>query len=375
MDITFNEICADQIEKMLNEKKEDMFKDILKNNETKNKEKVEEAVNKATEEQKKQIEKLLMQIEKLTDAYNNATEEIQKMLKNEIDLKQKVHDAEIEAQKKLNEQVDDIYKKAKKEADEENNAKIASLEKKVNDANEATETIKRKLEQGSQQLQGEIQELQLEECLQMEFPMDKIEEIEKGKPGADVTQTIVNNLGKTCGVIVWESKDVKTWKNEFISKLRNDMESVNGSVGVLVSSIFGKNMEEFTCQDGVWLIRPSNVLAMARLLRNGIIDVSKARSLAEHKDTIQDAVYEYVTSPEFYIRIENIGKQYIALKEEIYKTKVHMDRQWEKQRKMLDNLVENTQSILGDVDAYIIQSGSENRLMSESNEENKKTRL
>ena len=147
------------------------------------------------------------------------------------------------------------------------------------------------------------------------------------------------------------------------------MEKVNGDLGVLVSNVFGKNMEEFTYQDGVWLIRPSNVLAIARALRNEIIAVSKARVVAEHKETVQDAVYEFVTSATFRNRIENIGKQYIALKDAIYRAKVHMDREWGKQMTMLDNLVENTQGILGDVDAFLLQSGEDNLQLEAPEEE------
>lgn len=368
MDITLDELFKTQMGKRMEGEREKIAEEILKNKDAENEQKIAEEVRKATEEQGKQIEKLLAQIESLTESNRKATEEIQKMLKNEADLKQQVHDADVEAQKKFNGQIDDIYKKAKEKADEEHAAEIAALKKKVDDANEATETIKRKLEQGSQQLQGEVQELQLEDCLHQEFPMDRIEEVEKGKLGADVIQTVVNDIGKPCGVIVWESKNVKGWKNEFIPKLRSDMEKVNGDLGVLVSNVFGKNMEEFTYQDGVWLIRPSNVLAIARALRNEIIAVSKARAVAEHKETVQDAVYEFVTSKTFRNRIENIGKQYIALKDAIYRAKVHMDREWGKQMTMLDNLVENTQGILGDVDAFLLQS-SEDNLQLEAPEE------
>ena len=283
-----------------------------------------------------------------------------------------MHDIQLDAQKEFNAKSEELVAKARKDADEANSEKNAAYEKKIHDLSKLLEESQRKIEQGSQQLQGEVQELQLEDCLHQEFPMDRVEEVEKGKPSADVIQTVVNDIGKPCGVIVWESKNVKGWKNEFIPKLRSDMEKVNGDLGVLVSNVFGKNMEEFTYQDGVWLIRPSNVLAIARALRNEIIAVSKARAVAEHKETVQDAVYEFVTSATFRNRIENIGKQYIALKDAIYRAKVHMDREWGKQMTMLDNLVENIQGILGDVDAFLLQSG-EGNLQLEAPDEDQET--
>lgn len=177
MDITLDELFKTQMGKRMEGEREKIAEEILKSKDAENEQKIAEEVRKATEEQGKQIEKLLAQIESLTESNRKASEEIQKMLKNEADLKQQVHDADVEAQKKVNGQIDDIYKKAKEKADEEHAAEIAAWKKKVDDANEATETIRRKLEQGSQQLQGEVQELQLEDCLHQEFPMDRIEEV------------------------------------------------------------------------------------------------------------------------------------------------------------------------------------------------------
>ncbi len=361
LELDLDNLFAAQMGHKIEEEKKRILSEALEIKERESEQKIAEAVKTATEEQGKQIEKLLLEIGRLNEANTKANEELKKLLSKEIELKQQVKEAELDAQKKLGEQMDDIYKKAKEKADEESAAEIAALKKKVDDANEATEAVKRKLEQGSQQLQGEVQELRLEDCLRAEFPLDRIEEVEKGKPGADVIQTIVSNTGKVCGRIVWESKNVKGWKNEFIPKLRGDMERVNGDIGILVSHVFGKNMTEFTEQDGVWLVKPGNVMPMARLMRDGLLRESKAKAIAEQKETLQDAVYSFVTSPAFRNRVENIGRQYRALDEEINKTRDVMIRHWEAQRKLVDELVGNTQGILGDVDAFLLQADSEIR--------------
>lgn len=372
MDITLDELFKIQMGKRMEGERAKIAEEILKNKDAENEQRIAAAVKEATEEQGKQINELLDQIKRLTDANQKATEKMQEMAQTQFDLQQKLNNVQLDAQKEFNAKSEELVAKARKDADEANSEKNAAYEKKIHDLSKLLEESQRKIEQGSQQLQGEVQELQLEDCLHQEFPMDRVEEVEKGKLGADVIQTVVNDIGKPCGVIVWESKNVKGWKNEFIPKLRSDMEKVNGDLGVLVSNVFGKNMEEFTYQDGVWLIRPSNVLAIARALRNEIIAVSKARAVAEHKETVQDAVYEFVTSATFRNRIENIGKQYITLKDAIYRAKVHMDREWGKQMTMLDNLVENTQGILGDVDAFLLQSG-EGNLQLEAPDEDQET--
>lgn len=369
MDITLDELFKIQMGKKMEGERAKIAEEILKGRDEETNQKIASAVKEATEEQGKKITELLEQIKRLTDANQKATEKMQEMAQTQFELQQKLQNVQLDEQTKFNEKSDELVQKTRKETEELIGGKLALAEQKIKELSKSLEESQRKLEQGSQQLQGEVQELQLEDCLHQEFPMDRIEEVEKGKLGADVIQTVVNDIGKPCGVIVWESKNVKGWKNEFIPKLRSDMEKVNGDLGVLVSNVFGKNMEEFTYQDGVWLIRPSNVLAIARALRNEIIAVSKARAVAEHKETVQDAVYEFVTSATFRNRIENIGKQYIALKDAIYRAKVHMDREWGKQMTMLDNLVENTQGILGDVDAFLLQSGEDNLQLEAPEEE------
>ena len=318
--------------------------------------KTDDAVKAAEEKQRLQIEQLTEQIRLLTETNKKQNDQMMEFQKQQFELQQKAQAAELVAQKKFNEQSAKLFEKAKKDADEAKELEILELKKKIDDANKASEELKKKLEQGSQQLQGEVQELRLEECLRTEFPLDNIEEVEKGKLGADVIQTVVSRTGRICGKIVWESKNVKGWKNEFLPKLTSDMERVNGDVGILVSNVFGKNMDEFMFVEGVWLIRPQNVLAIARLIRDRIEAVSNTRSVAESRETIQEAVYAFVTSAAFRNRIENIGRQYRALDDEIVKTEDSMRKHWATQRKLIDQLMGNTQGILGEVNAFLLQA-------------------
>ena len=319
--------------------------------------KVKEAVEKSNEENVRLTE-TMKAMEKMQ---SDKSKEFAELLDEQVKLKEQLASAKNEAKKELAEKYDELYQKALDEANDSKNDEISILKKKLEDAEKATNELKRKIEQGSQQLQGEVQEIQLEEELRMEFPMDVIEEVDKGKLGADVIQTVVDRKGKICGKIVWESKNVKTWKNEFIPKLRGDVELAKGDVGILVSSVFGRNMSEFTLEEGVWLITPGNAIAIARMIRDGIIRVKEARAISERKETIQDEVYAFVTSPAFRNRIENIGRQYMALDAEINKTKNDMDRHFAAQRKLIDGLVENTQGILGEVSTFLIEPGDDTK--------------
>lgn len=321
--------------------------------------KIDIAVKKAKAENQGQIEKLVNDVEILTKSIKDKDEESKKAQKEIFDLKQKAESAEFEIKKKLNERSAEIYQKAKQEANEERELEIVALQKKLDDANAATQNLRKKLEQGSQQLQGEVQELHLAKYLREEFFLDEIEEVTNGKLGADIIQTVRDGSGRECGKIVWESKNVKNWKNDFIPKLRDDMQRVNGDLGILVSNVFGKNMHEFTEQGGVYLVKPINALPMARLMRDGIIRANEYRLIAERKESTRDAIYKFVTSIQFRNRLENIGRQYRALDDEINKTKNVMMRHWNIQRNLIDQLIENTQSILGDVDAYVLPEGDD----------------
>ncbi len=359
-ELDLDELYMTQMSKEYEKKNEVILHEAIKHMEEENDKKLAEAVRAAESKKGQQIEELLAQIKSLTEANDRALKERQDMMDREIALKQRMNEIELEAQKKVSEQMEEIFKKAKENADEEKAAEIAALKKKVEDANEATEAVKRKLEQGSQQLQGEVQELELEECLRTEFPLDIIEEVEKGRNGADVIQTVVSKNGKVCGKIVWESKNVKNWSNAFIPKLRNDMNDAKGDGGILVSNVFGKDMVEFTQQDGVWLVKPSGAMAMARLIRERIISVSDALVVVERKVTIQDAVYAYVTSAEFRNKLENIGRKYLALKTEIEDTERSIAKHYRTQKKLIDELVGDTDGIIGEVNAYLLQAGPEN---------------
>lgn len=322
--------------------------------------KIAEAVKSTQTEQVGRISELLDQVKRLTEANTEMTGKLQKMAGDHFELQQKLKTTELEVQEKVNAKVEEVYEKARKDSDDAKSEEIAQLKKKLDDTTKSLDESKRKLEQGSQQLQGEVQELELEECLRSAFPMDVVEEVEKGKNGADVIQTVVTKSGRVCGKIVWESKNVKNWNNKFIPKLRDDMQRVGGVTGVLISNVFGVGMQEFSMQDGVWLVKPDMVMNMARVLRDSIERESNALAVAEHQGTLQEALYKHVTSPAFRNTIQNICMKYRKLQDSITKSQDYMMRQWKTQHTLIDQLVSNTQGIIGEVDAFMLPGETPN---------------
>ena len=352
-ELDINKLVTTQMMEGFEEEKRIILQDARSHLESEYRKRFEAELGNARSEQDAHIAALMRQIDQLTETISKGEKERQRMLDELMKLQQKLQSAEFEAKKKASEQLDEICDKIRKDTEETYALKIKELEKKLADTKELAENLKSKAEQGSQQLQGEVLELRLEECLRSEFPLDVIEEVDKGKLGADVIQRVFSRSGKECGIIVWESKNVRNWNNDFIPKLRGDVQRVDGTIGILVSNVFGRNMSEFSLQDGVWLVRPEGALAMARLLRYGMEKAFNERMLAERKETIQDAVYEFVTSPAFRNRVEEISRQYRMLDEEIVKTKTYMERHFATQRRLIDELITNTEGVIGDIGAYV----------------------
>lgn len=344
-----NESLREENRRALNEALENQRKAIEEEHSAMMRGEIEKAIN----EQTRMIEKQRTELEFLRETERKKAEEDAETQKVIYLLKKELMEKETVMRRKLAESIEETYNNARKDVESENEKTVSTLKKQLQDVTKINNDLKQKLEQGSQQLQGEISELMLEDCLRTEFPFDDIVEIPKGRSGADIIQTVCSTTGKRCGKIVWESKNVKQWNNGFIPKLRNDLQQENGDVAILVSNVFGKEMAEFTSVDGVWLVRPSNAMSMARIMRDNLIRISEIQYIAERRDSIQGQVFELFTSQAFRNRMMDIGLKYRALEREITKTKDSMERHWKAQRKLIDELVGSTNEILGDVDSVM----------------------
>ena len=211
------------------------------------------------------------------------------------------------------------------------------------------EELKRKSEQGSMQLQGESQELLLEEILQSYFPFDIIEEVEKGVEGADCIQVIRNNSDTICGKIIYESKRTKAWSNGWIDKLKADMRNSGSDVAILVTQVFPKDMEKFGEKDGVWICTFNEVSSVAQLLRNGIIKIYEAQKSQENKGDKMQLLYNYLTGIEFRGQMESIVEGFMAMKQSIMKERIQMEKLWKEREKQLEKVLLSTSGLYGSV--------------------------
>ncbi len=285
---------------------------------------------------------------------SRAKEEL--FLRKEQELKTKEDELNITIQKTLIEERTKISDQIRKQEAEKNQLKETELQNKQKELEtqleaqkKLIEEMKRRADQGSSQLQGEAQELALEELLRGTFPFDAIEEVPKGKIGADCIQLVRNTFATECGKIVYESKRTKAFANEWIEKLKSDMRLVQADVAVIVTEVLPRDMTHFGLKDGVWICRFSEVKAVTFLLRDTLIKVSAATASQENKGEKMQMLYNYLTGNEFKQQMEAIVEGFVAMKDSITRERAQMEKLWKEREKQLDKVLLNTTHLYGSV--------------------------
>lgn len=278
-------------------------------------------------------------------------------LKKEQELKNKEDELEITVQKKLLQEREKLSEDIRKieeqkiaEQKSEFQLRLKELEKQLEDQKKLADEMRRKAEQGSTQLQGEIQELALEEMLRAAFPFDVITEVGKGVRGADCIQTVRNNLGQECGKIIYESKRTATFGADWIEKLKADMRSLGADVAVIVTRTLPRDMEGFGLKDGVWICSFSEVKALAVVLRDSITRISNAVRNNENKGDKMHMLYDYLTSNEFAEQWKAIREGFLSMKISIQKERDAMEKLWKTREKQLEKVLLNATHIRGSIE-------------------------
>lgn len=256
---------------------------------------------------------------------------------------------ELELQRKLDESKKVIEEQIRNTEAERFKLKEAEYQKRIEDAQKANEDLRRKLDQGSQQLQGEVQELELESLLRVKFPFDSIEPVPKGEFGGDTIQKVISQNGKSCGSILWESKRTKNWSDGWLTKLREDQRTAKADVAVLVSQTLPKGIEAFDVIDGVWVTNPRAALPVATALRHTLLQVSMARQASEGQQTKTEMVYQYLTGPRFRQRVEAIVEAFSSMREDLDKERKVIMKQWAKREEQIERVMGATVGMYGDL--------------------------
>src|SRR6188472_522130 len=196
------------------------------------------------------------------------------------ELDERARTLDLEAARKIDAERKRIEEESLRRADEQYQLKLAEKEKQIQDAKKVNDELKRKLEQGSQQTQGEVLELQLEELLRAAFPMDQIEPVPKGFNGADIVQKVISKSGRVCGTILWESKRTKAFSEAWLQKLKDDQRKLTAEISVLVSEALPKDCSTFVYINDIWISNPQCAISLAAALRMQLMSLAVARAAA-----------------------------------------------------------------------------------------------
>lgn len=293
-----------------------------------------------------ELKELLQQREaKLTEAQKAQAE----FIKKQRELEEQKREFELTVEKRIQESQAAIKEKAMKDAEEGLKLKISEKEQTISAMQKKVEELQRRAEQGSQQLQGEVLELELESLLSEKFPLDNILPVPKGEFGGDVIQEVLGLGDKPSGKLLWEMKRTKNWSDGWLTKLRGDQRAAHADLAIIVSHTLPKDIETFGIVDSVWVTAPRYTIPLAIALRQSVIEVSNTRMSQEGQETKMELVYEYLTGPKFRHRIEAIVEKFDDMQSDLEKERKMMTRQWAKRQLQIEGVIGATVGLHGDL--------------------------
>lgn len=284
---------------------------------------------------------------KLAEAQQQQAE----LMRRQRALDDEKRELDLTVEKRVQESIGGIQIKARQEADEAARLRVAERDQTIESMARTIEELKRKAEQGSQQSQGEVLELELEVLLRGRFPSDLVEPVSKGELGADVVQQVNGSIGQAAGIILWESKRTKAWSDGWLAKLRDDQRRCGADVALIISQALPKHIEHFDLVDGVWVAHPRYALPVAVALRQTLIEISGSRLAQQGQQTKMEQVYQYLTGIKFRQRVEAVVEKFHDMREDLDKERKFMGRQWAKRETQILSVIESTVGMVGDLQA------------------------
>jgi hypothetical protein len=279
-----------------------------------------------------------------------------RLRKEKAELEEAKEGLRLEVARQIDEERKKIRGETEKRLAEQYRLREADKDKVIEDLKRQAEDLRRKAEAGSQQLQGEVAELSLEEVLAASFPTDSIEEVPKGVRGADVIQRVCGPMGQPCGTLIWESKRTKAWNDGWIDKLKEDQRELRAEIAVLVSSVLPRGVRGFDRIEGVWVCEHVLASCLARALRSGLIEIAAAKLSVTGKNEKMEVLYEYLSGPAFRQQVQAVVEAFGTMQKDLNFEKRAMEKIWAKREKQIERVVKNVSRMYGSMEGIIGQS-------------------
>ncbi|MCC8952725.1 DUF2130 domain-containing protein [Bradyrhizobium sp. Pear77] len=306
------------------------------------------------------MEQRLAENEQLLNARNIKLAEAQQAqadaLRKQRELDEKTRELEVTIEKRVQASQADLVARARKDVTDELKSQVSQKDAQIDSLGRTVEELKRKLEQGSQQTQGEAFELELENLLRGKFPLDLIEPVAKGETGGDIVHTINGQIGSPAGIILWELKNTKNWSDSWLPKLRDNKRAAKADVALIISTALPKEVETFDLIDGVYVAHPRCAVPVALTLRQGLLEIATARTTQAGQQSKADQVYQYLTGSRFKQRIEAIVERFKDMREDIDKERKFMVKAWAKREAQVSAMIESTAGMVGDLHGIMGQA-------------------
>lgn len=336
-------------ENALKEEKEKIKIEAEKQLQLTAKETEEKAVRREQEKNNIILNEFKAQLESQNQLIHQLKEKEIELKRNELELKNKTEQMKLDTERQFLEKSKEIEERAVRREMEKSELRQKEYEKQLEEQKKLINELKKKAELGSQQLQGEIQELALEEFLQFNFPFDVITEVKKGERGADAVQIVRNNLQQDCGKIIYESKRTKSFSESWLEKLKEDQKHHQAEIAVLVTESMPKDMEKFGLRQGIWICSFHEIKSLSVVLREMLIRIHSVKIVQENKDEKMDMLYNYLTGSEFVQQIEAIVEGFTGMLSDLQKEKNAMERIWSTREKQIRKVLISTSSMYGSI--------------------------
>jgi len=271
------------------------------------------------------------------------------LVRKQRELDDATRELELTVEQRVQHGLNAVRAQAKQEAEESLKLKVMEKDQTIAGMQQKIEELKKRADQGSQQLQGEVQELMLENLLRAKFPFDAIEPVPKGEFGGDVLHRVMSTSGQTGGTILWETKRTRTWSDIWLTKLREDQRNAKAEIAVIVTQTLPKGIETFELLDGIWVTHPRAALPVALVLRHSLLELALARQSSEGLQTKTEMVYQYLTGPRFRQRVEAIVEAFSTMRDDLDKERKVMMKQWAKREEQIMRVMGATVGMYGDL--------------------------
>ena len=315
--------------------------------------KIRHTVDMELERKGKEVSELQETINTLNDKLFASQEKEAEFLKERRLLNDEKREMKLTIEKTVQKELEDIRQQAHKEAEESKSLAVAEKDLQINSMRKTIAELERKATQGSQQIQGEVQELELERILQNKFPDDTIEPVAKGEFGGDIIQHVVSTSGRNVGKILWESKRTKNWNNDWLIKLKNDQRLAEAEIAIMVTQVLPKNVRNFEQIDGIWITQPETIIPLAVVLRQTLLEVFRVKKFSEGQKTKMEILYQYLTGERFRNRVIAIVETFSSMQKDLEKERKVMTKQWDKRRMQIEKVMDTTVGMHGDLQGIV----------------------